>query len=315
MSLPTHHTSSDKSRFVVQSEPAQMSSGTRYLSDDEIVEHLIHNPSKAICWSIHKPKRGWYIRLRHPSFPPGTFIPFIPVPPSSPYHTEGALSFNLRTNHVINSSTESSRPASIQDGTNRSNSRTSIHSYPPLPPAAVVRPRPMASAASNDAAQPTPVPSTPPTPPRLIPRVPYPMQITQFILAPHSMAPQVPTTDSLFSRALSMIKNHRPSHSRSFTLSRVSHSPQTPPPPYTSQSVVNLDANVESGFLDLPLTPFLVHHDRTPILTVGSYTGLIEIDTAEERMLGVDRSFWIAISLTYLEFLGNRESYLAALND
>ena len=56
-----------------------------------------------------------------------------------------------------------------------------------------------------------------------------------------------------------------------------------------------------------PLTPFLIHHDRTPVLTFGSFTGLIEIDAVEEKMLGVDRSFWIAVSLTYLEFLENRE--------
>jgi hypothetical protein len=43
------------------------------------------------------------------------------------------------------------------------------------------------------------------------------------------------------------------------------------------------------------------------MLTVGSVTGLLEIDRAEERMLGVDTSFWIAVALTYLEFLEERE--------
>jgi len=44
-------------------------------------------------------------------------------------------------------------------------------------------------------------------------------------------------------------------------------------------------------------------------------TGLIEIDTKEERSLGVETSFWIAMALSYLEFLEERESYLAAISD
>jgi len=66
----------------------------------------------------------------------------------------------------------------------------------------------------------------------------------------------------------------------------------------------------------LPLhPPLLVFHDHTPFLTVRSLTGLIEIDDTEVQLLGVDTSFWIAIVLTYLEFLEDRESYLAALSD
>jgi len=33
-----------------------------------------------------------------------------------------------------------------------------------------------------------------------------------------------------------------------------------------------------------------------------------------ERELGVDRSFWITVALVYLEFLTERESYIAASN-
>jgi len=54
-------------------------------------------------------------------------------------------------------------------------------------------------------------------------------------------------------------------------------------------------------------TPLLVFHDQTPVLTVRSLTGLIELDKAEESYLGVDTSFWIAVALTYLEFLEERE--------
>jgi hypothetical protein len=64
-----------------------------------------------------------------------------------------------------------------------------------------------------------------------------------------------------------------------------------------------------------PLTPIFVHHDRTPVFAVGSFTGLLEIDPGKDHALGVDRSFWIAVALTYLEFLEDRESYLATLSD
>lgn len=53
--------------------------------------------------------------------------------------------------------------------------------------------------------------------------------------------------------------------------------------------------------------PLLTFHDQTPVLTVRSLTGLLEIDRSEEILLGVDTSFWIAIALTYLEFLEERE--------
>lgn len=56
--------------------------------------------------------------------------------------------------------------------------------------------------------------------------------------------------------------------------------------------------------LHAPLVTFL---DQTPVLTVRSLTGLLEIEESEEVLLGVDTSFWIAVALTYLEFLEERE--------
>ena len=43
------------------------------------------------------------------------------------------------------------------------------------------------------------------------------------------------------------------------------------------------------------------------MLTVRSVTGLLELDEGVERDLGVAPSFWIAIALTYLDFLEDRE--------
>ena len=102
-----------------------------------------------------------------------------------------------------------------------------------------------------------------------------------------------------------MLKSHQPSHSNSFTLSRLlAPNPLSSPPPYAS----SVPLVVTPTDTPLPLhPPLLVFHDRTPFLTVRSLTGLIEIDDTEIQLLGVDTSFWIAIVLTYLEFLEERE--------
>ena len=134
-----------------------------------------------------------------------------------------------------------------------------------------------------------------------------PTRITQFLLAPHS-SPHVPGPQpgeerSLLTRALSLFQNHRPSHSASFTLCALDRpgcaSPEAGPSSQPRQRLSQLIPNVPK--------PLFTFHDRTPLLTIGSVTGLLEIDRAEERILGVDTSFWIAVALTYLEFLEERE--------
>jgi hypothetical protein len=105
---------------------------------------------------------------------------------------------------------------------------------------------------------------------------------TEYILTPHSTA-RVPTTPdaSILSRTFAFFKNHQPSHSRSFTLSPL--------------------------VLPAPLHPLVTFHDRTPVFTVRSLTGDIEIDSAAENASGMPTSFWIAVALTYLAFLEDRE--------
>ncbi|OAX31734.1 hypothetical protein K503DRAFT_657464, partial [Rhizopogon vinicolor AM-OR11-026] len=66
--------------------------------DDAIIEHVVHNHTSTICWTIHKSKRGCYIRLRTPSLPPGVSISLLPMPRSSPNYVDAALSFSCRTN-------------------------------------------------------------------------------------------------------------------------------------------------------------------------------------------------------------------------
>ncbi|TEB19457.1 hypothetical protein FA13DRAFT_1802207 [Coprinellus micaceus] len=116
----------------------------RYLSDNEIILHFVHTPTREIVWSVHKPistrRQGWYIRLRSPQFPRGFTIPLKPVPRASPYYVEeGCLSFQCRTNTIpppmsLNSLAPGVKH-SYSDSSASSSSSSSVHSYPPTPPA------------------------------------------------------------------------------------------------------------------------------------------------------------------------------------
>ncbi|KAG6826596.1 hypothetical protein H0H92_015213 [Tricholoma furcatifolium] len=267
----------------------------RFLSDEEIIEHVVHNPTSTLCWTIHRPKRGWYIRLRAPSFPPGVFIPLIPVPRTSPQYADAALSFSCRSNAPPAADLAPDRP-----------STSSVHSYPPTPSPIVVQPPSPKAVQAKLEEIPKDVASK---------QGKSKTYSTQFILTPHSTQVVHPTSNSLFARALSVIKNNRPSHSNSFTLTRIQAAMLlSPPPPYARSPVSPTEPSQLTSSAPLP-PPVLTYHDRTPILTVGTFNGLIEFEKAEEQLLGVETSFWVAVALTYLEFLEERESYLAALHD
>ncbi|PPQ62810.1 hypothetical protein CVT24_000504 [Panaeolus cyanescens] len=270
----------------------------RFLDEDEIIVNIMHAPTNSICWTIHRPTRGWYIRIRSPFFPPGVFIPLIPVPSNAPYHVDAAMSFNTRTNnpHIqapVSSPVVNDKEVqfSINDEEDVTSSSMNLHSYPPTPSATTKVGSGSSSQSryhESNAAQAS-------------------SQITQFILAPTSVPPAQPQpSGSFFARALSVLRSHRPSHSSSFTLSRVLPlNPSSPPPPYASSTAVASEPLPTEPILHEPL---LVFHDHTPVLTVRTVSGVIEIDKAEEKNLGVDTSFWIAMALTYLEFLEEREA-------
>ncbi|EKM76603.1 hypothetical protein AGABI1DRAFT_115700, partial [Agaricus bisporus var. burnettii JB137-S8] len=279
----------------------------RFLGDNEIIEQLVHSQTSRVCWTIHRPLRGWYIRLKAPMFPQGVSIPLTPVPLSSPYFADASLSFSSRTNPTPLAETETHEPATRISLTSQDDSsRTSIHSYPPTPTGSQLRLPPSSHS----------------------PKIGGPQsQVTHFVLAPSDiLTPQNALQQSFFTRALSVLKNHSSAHSNSFTLSRVPlNTPLSPPPPYalnlpapeaSRSNVALMNAASATGAPIAPLhSPLLTFHDRTPVLTVRSLTGLLEINQSEEILLGVDTSFWIAVALAYLEFLEERESYLAAAND
>ncbi|KAK7035705.1 hypothetical protein R3P38DRAFT_603897 [Favolaschia claudopus] len=271
----------------------------RFLEDEEIIEHFVHNETGRICWTMHRPRNGWYIRIRSPVFPPGVFIPLIPPSPNSP-HPTGALLFSSRTNIPP-----------VPDVSSARASTSTNHSYPPTPPPAVVVLPPTPTPASvqarlDEQGQQKRRPQT---------------QVTEFVLAPYTSDLQYlkPEQVSFFQRAFSMLKSSASGPSYSFTLARVGAPPSVlASPPYVSDTTP-----VTSPATESPLTlatpavfpPLLKFHDRTPVMMVSTVTGLIEVDQTEEALLGVDSSFWLAVALTYLEFLQEKESYLAALSD
>ncbi|GBE87013.1 hypothetical protein SCP_1002590 [Sparassis crispa] len=290
----------------------------RFLADEEIVEHLVENATSTIMWTIHRPKRGWYIRLRTPAFPPGVFISLLPLPQSSPYHADAALTFACRTNppsySLSNSPLTSSGLKRSLDSDVTQIGEPAVHSYPPTPPpqgltVLVHPPSPRLVQAKLEEIAPTQsIPRRRP-PPLVQPA------ITHFLLTPHSAAhiPQPPESASIFSRVMTAFKNNAPSHSNSFTLSPVSMPALTSPTPPSSLSSAGGQTFVAAP-VPTPV-PILTFHDRTPVYTVRSNFGVIEIDKLLERSFGVATSFYIAVALTYLEFLADRESYLAALGD
>ncbi|TDL15393.1 hypothetical protein BD410DRAFT_796443 [Rickenella mellea] len=284
----------------------------RFLTDDEIVENIVENETSTICWTIHRPKRGWYIRLRAPSFPPGIFIPVTPVPSSDPFHAEAALSLSCRTScpppiPTARKQTISPTARTSEETTRPEPEGATVHSYPPTPPTAstVKPPSPAAIQAKLDQVV---------RPAERTASKNEASQITKFILTPHS-APRVPQMESasFVTRALTFFKNSAPSHSSSFVLCPLPSS--STPERAASRTASSHPRQLSRSIAELvPPSPpaLLTFHDRTPLWTVYSNHGLIEIDLALEREMGVDRSFWIAVALTYLEFLGDRESYIAA---
>src|SRR6266478_1303362 len=258
-----------------------------------------------MLWEIHRPLRGWYIRLRSPRFPQNVFIPLVPVPPSSQYHLPGSLKFSCRTNVVptshpnsplsirnpsphlpgLSSHSSTDSDVTLTDGPNGQFSPT--HTYPPAPtpPRAVASPpSPSAVHAKLDQlAQ-----------PRVV--------ISQFILLPHThAAATAPASEGLFAKALRALKNNAPAHSNSFTLSPFPDAPPTPEAPHHHYHHLHL-SRVAFG-----LTPLLTFEDTTPVFSVGSSTGVIEIYLDEIGKLGLDLGFWIAVALAYGEFVGDRE--------
>ncbi|KAH9925599.1 uncharacterized protein BXZ73DRAFT_91056 [Epithele typhae] len=295
----------------------------RFLTDDEIVEQIVDNATSTALWTVHRPIRGWYLRLRTPSFPPGVFIPLVPLPQTSPYHSEAALSFACRTNlpspnparirPYTLSKTDSETTLTNEPPAQASTrpSLTSEHSYPPTPPTGPVvtvsPPSPRSVHAKLDSVSLSePGPATAPRPPPPTVR----SAVTHFVVALRQPAAvTAKATPSMFSRLVSALKSSTPVHDSSFTLFAI------PAPPPRSPAGAPAPAPAPGQGHALTPHPLLVFHDQTPMWTAGSTTGLLEMDAEQCRVLGVEPAFYVAVALTYLEFVEDRDSYAVAAYD
>ena len=258
-----------------------------------------------MLWEIHRPLRGWYIRLRAPNFPRGLFVSLISVPPSSPYYSPSSLKFSCRTKVTSPSSVSANRPSpshripiashsstdsdvTLTDATSGQLSPT--HTYPPAPtPPSLLAapPSPSAVHAKLDQLAQRRHPRT-----RSV--------ISQFILSPPTRASATLVSEGLFSRALRALRNGAPTQTNSFSLS-----------PLPDGSTLAPTEGAPHHFHSLQMAhgpaPLVTFHDTTPVFSIGSSTGVFEVHIDEVGKLGVDLGFWIAIALAYGEFLGDRE--------
>jgi hypothetical protein len=244
-----------------------------------------------------------------PSFPPGAYIPLLPVPRDADYHSPAALSFSCRTQSLRPNACKRT-PSMETDITLQDDvPSVTVHSYPPTPPpaTAVRPPSPGEVRAKLNEIAPHHLAQTGAARTML----PLSTQVTQFYLAPlNSMDGAQMAQASFFSRMLAALKAHTSGSSNSFNLYPVEPiilSEMSPSATHALSSI--LPSHHTAPSLDVPSArgPFLTFHDRTPTMTVRSLTGMIEIDRTVERLLGVRTSFWIAVVLTYLEFLEERE--------
>ncbi|KAG8954559.1 hypothetical protein FRC00_005813 [Tulasnella sp. 408] len=288
----------------------------RVLAETEIIEVLTHVPSGRVSWTTNKPTKGWYIRLRSPMLPPGASIPLTPL------------------------TTPDLSPRPVYLAANASPSR---HSYPPNSPATSPResisssstitlvqddPRPQPQAASVPESTSAPPPSAPESAPSgpqsepasspaasssrpsslqqpLLhpgrpPSGPPPSQITHFLITPdphlvdshglvHQQVQQQGANQGVsgFFSTISKRIIGAIEHRNSFTI-RI----PSPASPTSAPRMLTL----------------LTFYDTTPALRLGTpTTGTIELDEGIARLLGVDRGFYIAACLAFLEFLGDKE--------
>jgi hypothetical protein len=276
-----------------------------------IITVLQDNATTTVLWEIHRPLRGWYIRLRSPRFPRNIFVSLVPVPTSSPYHSPGSLKFSCRANAMPTSASASASASSAAS--------PSTHSSPSsrLPEAShsLTDSEVTLTDAPNGQFSPTHTYPPAPTPPRVaVPPPPSPhtvharlnllaqprLVISHFILSPHAHGTATTSaTEGLFSRALRALRNNAPTHTNSFSLSPLP--PDGSPPTPAEQPPLRISGAATSH------APLLTFEDTTPVFSVGSSTGVLEVHLDEIRKLKVDLAFWIAVALAYGGFLGDRE--------
>ncbi|KAG8873131.1 hypothetical protein FRB97_007000 [Tulasnella sp. 331] len=312
----------------------------RTLTEAEVIDSLVESSNGRTAWTVHRPIQGWYIKLRSPAFPENFFIPLTPY--STKAHSahfsgetvvDGSFTFACRTVAL-----DISRPSAPSTPARSSFAAAGAHSYPPSPGGPNPTPSPRDSIGStsttatlveenknralqvNEATTPTssssqqtPLNRRPPPPPL---RAPPQSQVTHFLITPEPLLayPLSPEQEmrqqqqgkashrvtGLFSSLTQKIVG---TTKRSFTI-------KIPSSPYpTSAYGVNQTATDSSS----PMLTLITFHDTTPTFSLGSHTsGVIELDDGIARILGVDKGFYIAVTLAFLQFLEDKQAYVAA---
>jgi len=146
----------------------------RQLGEQEILEG-VYDDRASLRWVIHRPTRGWYLRIRSPAFPPGAFITLSPPTVDTRQAGSGSLEFGCRTNPWPPPNNPA--PTIEPPGRTSTSSTASEHSYPP--------------SVSNSPSSSTHTLISPPQ-----------SQITRFVLKPSSQDP----TGSILWRAIARFR-------------------------------------------------------------------------------------------------------------
>ncbi|KAG9094125.1 hypothetical protein FS749_013078 [Ceratobasidium sp. UAMH 11750] len=314
----------------------------RTLAHKEIIDEIrAPEPSNALKYTIHRPTRGWYIHIRAPKAVP---LALTPNPLVDPDKTDAdcELMIQLPMGPTCKGKGREGARGLIDEDE---------WSFPPTPPirspprrAPLREPEsastshtssPIISTHTDPLRSPSPPPSSTSMASKLVsPAPPPPPPTISLVFAPLP-PPALPQKQPVLSRAyasgvLRVLANTLFSPPRrSFALS--ARLPTTPDQrehePIPTPAIEAGPAGLVGG----PMIPVLTYTDTTPVLAISRMTGVLSIDVGllgAMLMGGVgeacedeDRAEWeeevgllVAAALGYLDFLNDREGYIAAAN-
>ncbi|KAG8737263.1 hypothetical protein FRC10_008392 [Ceratobasidium sp. 414] len=312
---------------------------TRILAHKEIIDEIrTPEPSNALKYTIHRPTRGWYIHIRAATAAP---LALTPNPLADPDRTDADCELMIQLPMGLRykgkeREVERARGLGDQDE----------WSFPPTPPirspprrAPLKEPEsastsPSTSTHTDPLRSPSPPPSSTSITSKLAPRVPPPpMPTIPLIFAPLP-PPVFPQKQPVLSRAyasgiLRILANTLFSPPRrSFALS--TRLPATPDQ-REHESIPTPAIEAGPAGMGGPVIPVLTYTDTTPVLAVSRMTGVLSLDMGllgtmlmggvEETREDENGAEWeeeigllVAAVLGYLDFLNDREGYIAAAN-
>ncbi|KAJ1300796.1 hypothetical protein OPQ81_002436 [Rhizoctonia solani] len=278
---------------------------TRTLTVHEVIDEL--HAGSELAYSIHRPTRGWYIRVKSYTKPP-LVVDLIPDPlvDTTQPDADSTLMFAM---------------PGVGKGKERESVGSSLaeqdeYSFPPTPPIRSPPPKKRQSDAKpgsllSEPSSPTSAAHTDPL------RSPDPPQLPAPKLQPR-LQPQ-PSTILLFTPAPPPKVPANPSFSRAFAsglLRAVTNTIFSPPRRSFSLSARSSGAigpattpGLESG-PRMALEKVLEYEDTTPVFSVSQMTGVI---TTLNGGFG-NTGLLVACAMAYLDFLSEREAYIASAN-